>query len=42
MLVVALNQARLGTLIVAMPGLVALFVVAGALVGYLVSMEEGD
>lgn len=42
MVVVALNQARLGTLIIAMPGLVALFVVAGALVGYLVSMEEGD
>ena len=42
MLVVVCNQARLGTLVIAMPGLVALFVCAGALVGYLVVLEEGD
>lgn len=42
MLVVVVNQARLGTLIIAMPGLVCLFVTAGALIGYLVAMEEGD
>ncbi len=42
MLVVLLNQIRLGTLIVAMPGLVALFVTTGGLVGYLITMEEGD
>lgn len=42
MLVVAVNQARLGTLVIAMPGLVCLFVTTGALVGYLVAMEEGD
>lgn len=42
MLVVVVNQARLGTLIIAMPGLACLFVTAGALVGYLVAMEEGD
>jgi len=41
-LVVVLNQVRLGTLVIAMPGLVALFVVAGALVGYLTVMEDGD
>jgi hypothetical protein len=40
MLVVALNQARLGTLVIAMPGLVALFVSTGALVGHLITMEE--
>lgn len=42
MLVVTLNQVRLGTLVIAMPGLVALFVSIGGLVGYLITMEEGD
>jgi hypothetical protein len=42
MVVVAVNQARLGTVVIAMPGLVCLFITAGALVGYLTSMEEGD
>jgi hypothetical protein len=31
-----------GKLIAALPGLAALFVVAGAMVGYLTSMEDGD
>jgi hypothetical protein len=42
MVVVAVNQARLGTVVIAMPGLVCLFITAGALVGYLTSMEEGN
>jgi hypothetical protein len=31
-----------GKLIAALPGLVALFVIAGAIVGYVTSMEDGD
>lgn len=42
MVVVVVNQVRLGTVIIAMPGLVCLFITAGALVGYLTAMEEGD
>ncbi len=42
MVVVAVNQVRLGTVVIAMPGLVCLFITAGALVGYLTAMEEGD
>lgn len=42
MVVVVVNQVRLGTVVTAMPGLVCLFITAGALVGYLIAMEEGD
>lgn len=42
MLVVVVNQVRLGTVVIAMPGLVCLFITAGALVGHLTAMEEGD
>lgn len=42
MVVVVVNQVRLGTVVIAMPGLVCLFITAGALVGYLTAMEEGD
>ena len=42
MVVVAVNQVRLGTVVIAMPGLVCLFVTAGALVGYLTAIEEKD
>ena len=31
-----------GKLIAALPGLVALFVIAGAIVGYVTSLEDGD
>ncbi len=40
MVVVVVNQVRLGTVVIAMPGLVCLFITAGALVGYLTAMEE--
>lgn len=39
---VAITRAVLGGLLPAMPGLVALFVCGGALVGYLTLLEEGD
>lgn len=42
MLLVAITRSALGSLLPAMPGLVALFVMAGALVGYLTVMEDGD
>lgn len=39
---VVVSRAVLGALLPAMPGLVALFVIAGALVGYLTTLEEGE
>lgn len=42
MLLVAVTRGVLGSLLPAMPGLVALFVAAGALVGHLTSVEDGD
>ncbi len=42
MLLIAITSSVLGSLLPAMPGLVALFVMAGALVGYLTAMEDGD
>jgi hypothetical protein len=41
-LLVVVTRAALGALLPAMPGLVALFVSAGGLVGYLTLLEEGD
>jgi hypothetical protein len=41
-LLVAMGRAVLGELLPAMPGLVALFVATGALVGHLTVLEEGD
>jgi hypothetical protein len=34
------NQTAFGKLIVALPGLVAMFVIAGAAVGYITTMED--
>jgi hypothetical protein len=42
MLLVALLRGVLGGLVPAMPGLVAFFVMTGALVGHLTALEDGD
>jgi hypothetical protein len=40
--VVGITRGVLGDLLPAMPGLVSLFVVSGAVVGYLITLEEGE
>ena len=36
------NQTEFGKLIVALPGLVAMFVVAGAVIGHVTTMDDDD
>jgi hypothetical protein len=40
--VVAVTRTVLGGLLPAMPGLVSIFIITGAMVGYLTALEEGD